>query len=1024
MLRLLAALATFAAPPDTAHLVLVATTDVHGHATEWDFVADRPFPGGLTRAATVIDSLRTRYPEHVVVLDAGDLLAGDPFADYYARVAPRDPHPVVEALDLAGYDVATPGNHEFDYGVPAFQRATARRTVRMVSGNVRGLPADTLVFPGYIVLRRGEVRVGVSGFTTPGVMVWDGKQLRGRVRVAPIEPSAARLMPALRRESDVVVLLVHSGMGGPSSYDTTGVGPEDVAARLASLAPKPDVVVVGHSHREIVDSVIHGVHFVQPKPYAQSLAVVHVTLRRRFPGDDWRVDRVRAESVPLADVPPSPRLGNRLARLRTEVRDWASRSLGEARGDMPATLARAEPTPIMNLVHEVQRKRSGAQLSSVSAFNLRAGLTDGDILLRQIFALYPYENTLRAVRLSGTQLKDYLEQSARYFASDSLGRPALNPGVFGYNYDMVAGATYDIDLRLPAGSRIRNLAVGGRPVTPADSFTMAVNSYRQAGGGGFTMLRDAPVVYDRDENVRDLLIQEVRARGVVDPAELADSNWRIVPAEAAARVRGLFGAPPPAARARPAETVLARLLVLGEFRGAVTPRAALLATALRRAETDCDCPAVRVAPGGMLQGTFAADLQAGLPAVDVLNRLGLAATAVGPRDVTWSLDTLRQRIAQSRFPWLAANLVDSATGQRPDWAGAYRVVAAGGRRVGLVGYVSPGAAPAFRAAGVDGLEFQSALPGLQEALGAVKRERVDLTVVLAHTAFACGSGSGGCSGEAVELARALGPSGVDVMVAAGDSGAVARVGTVQVVSARPGAAELAIVDLVRTAIDSRELRVSRMPIESEGLPPDSAVAALVAGASARADSAGSRVVARIKLPLRRGGRGVSPLGELVADAQRNALRTDVAFVSDATLSGDLPAGPASYASLLALHQASRPLVTVTVTGAVLKQALEAALRDDDPAVHLSGVMLRYDPRAPGGRRVRRIRLADGTNPKNDRSYTIALAEPLLHQSRFAALAGAPMTPSTLTDVDALALYLRRLPQPVAPPEPGRLEASR
>ncbi len=1011
MFRLLAALAAFAAPPDTAHLVLVATTDVHGHATEWDFVADRPFPGGLTRAATAIDSLRARYPGRVVVLDAGDLLSGDPFADYYARVAPRDPHPVVEALDLAGYDVVTPGNHEFDYGVPAFQRATARRTVRIVSGNVRGLPADTLVFPGYVVLRRGDVRVGVSGFTTPGVMVWNGKYLRGRLRVAPIEQSAARLMPALRRESDVTVVLVHSGMAGQSSYDTARVGPEDVAARLAGLTPKPDVVVVGHSHREIVDTLIDGVHFVQPKPYAQTLAVVHVTLRRRFPGDAWRVARVRGESVPLAEVPPSPRLSTRLARLRTEVRDWASQSLGEARGAMPAALARAEPTPVINLIHEVQRARTGAQLSTTSAFNLRAGLRDGDILLRDIFALYPYENTLRAVRISGARLKDYLEYSARYFSSDSLGRPALNPAVFGYNYDMVSGATYEIDLRLPAGSRIRNLAVRGRPVTAADTFTLAVNSYRQAGGGGFTMLHNAPVVYDRDENIRDLLIQDVRARRVVDPAELAESNWRIVPPEAAARVRGLFGAPPAAAPARPAETVLARLLVLGEFRGAVTPRAAALATALDRAEAECGCPAVRVAPGGMLQGGLAADLAAGRPAVEVLNRLGLTATAVGPRDLAWSLDTLRQRIAQSRFTWLAANLVDSTTGRRPDWAAAHRVVPAGNLRIGLVGYVSPAAAPQLRAAGVAGIEIRPAVAGLAEALGAVKREGADLTVVLAH------------GGDAAELARELGTSGVDVVVASGDSGAATRVGAVQVVAVGPGAAELAMVDVVRTAVGSRELRVSRAPVDPERLAPDSAVGAIVARAAARADSAGDRIVARIKLPLRRGGRG-APLGELVADAQRNALRADVALVSDATLAGDLPAGPASYASLFALHQASRPLVTVTVTGAALERVLEAALQDDGPPVHVSGVTVRYDPRAPAGRRLRRVRLADGEGLKDRRRYTVAVAEPLLRQGRFPALVGAPVGPSTVTDVDALALYLRRLPQPVAPPERGRLEASR
>ncbi len=1022
MFWLLAALSAFAVPPDTAHLVLVASTDVHGHATEWDFVADRPFPGGLTRAATAIDSLRARYPGRVVVFDVGDLISGDPFADYYARVVPRDPHPVVEALDLAGYDVATPGNHEYDYGIPVFQRATARTTVRFVSGNIRGLPGDTLVFSGHTVVRRGDVRIGVSGFTTPGVMVWNGKHLRGRVRVAPIEPSAARIMPALRRESDVAVLLVHSGMGGESSYDTTGVGPEDVAARLAGLSPRPDVVIVGHSHREIIDTVIDGVHFVQPKPYAQTLAVVHVTLRRRFPGDVWRVGRIRAESVPLAGTQPSARLDSRLARLRSEVREWASQSLGEARGDLPAALARAEPTPLMNLVHEVQRKRSGAELSSVSAFNLGAGLTDGDILLRQIFALYPYENTLRAVRISGSRLKDYLEQSARYFGSDSLGQPALNPAVFGYNYDMVAGASYDIDLRLPPGSRIRNLAVRGRPVTPADTFTLAVNSYRQSGGGGFTMLRDAPVVYDRNENIRDLLIEAVRARRI-DPAELAESNWRIAPPEAAERVRAIFGAPARAASVRPRETLLARLLVLGEFRGAVTPRAAALAAALDSAEAACGCEAVRVAPGGMLQGTLAADVAAGRPAVEVLNRVGLAATAVGARDARFSLDTLRQRIAQSRFAWLAANLVDSATGARPDWARAYRIVPAGALRVGLVGYLSPSVIPALRAAGVTGVEARPLVAGLTDALGAVRREGVDLTVVLAHGPLWCGGG-GACSGDVADLARALSASGVDLIVAAGDSGAAARVDGVQIVSARPGAAELVSVDLVRTAVASRELRVSRTPVPVERLAADSAIANIVERAAARADSAGARVVARIKLPLRRGGRRASPLGDLAADAQRNALRADVALVSDASLAGDLPAGAVTYASLLDLHQASRPLVIVRASGTLVRQALEAALRDQPPVVHVSGVTLRYDPRAPEGRRLRRVRLSDGSSLKNNRTYRVAIAEQLLREGRFATLAAAPVAPSMVTDVDALAQYLRRLPQPVSPPEPGRLEATR
>ncbi|HLQ22930.1 MAG TPA: metallophosphoesterase, partial [Gemmatimonadales bacterium] len=166
---LLLAAAVVSAPADTIHLVLVATTDVHGHATDWDYVSDRPFPGGLSRAATVVDSLRARYPGQVIVLDAGDLIEGEPFADYYARAEPRDPNPLVEAMNLIGYDVATPGNHEFDFGLPVFGRAVAAATFRYVSGNiyvsgnVRGLPGDTLEFPPYVVVTRNGIRVGVAG---------------------------------------------------------------------------------------------------------------------------------------------------------------------------------------------------------------------------------------------------------------------------------------------------------------------------------------------------------------------------------------------------------------------------------------------------------------------------------------------------------------------------------------------------------------------------------------------------------------------------------------------------------------------------------------------------------------------------------------------------------------------------------------------------------------------------------------------------------------------------------------------
>src|SRR5882762_6382153 len=176
---------------DTAHVVIVATTDVHGRVLGWDYVRDAAAPGGLSRAATVIETLRAQHPDQVVLVDAGDLIEGNLFAGYFAERDSQRPHPVVDALNAMQYDAATPGNHEFDFGGA--------------------------------VLTRAGVKIGITGLTTPGVMVWDRSQLGGRIRVQSIAEAAPL---ALRRLDlagvDLKVVLIHSGLNEPSSYDTAG----------------------------------------------------------------------------------------------------------------------------------------------------------------------------------------------------------------------------------------------------------------------------------------------------------------------------------------------------------------------------------------------------------------------------------------------------------------------------------------------------------------------------------------------------------------------------------------------------------------------------------------------------------------------------------------------------------------------------------------------------------------------------------------------------------------------------------
>ena len=534
MLSLLFAASLFVTQaPDTAHVVLVATTDVHGRATAWDYLAERAAPGGLTRVATVVDSLRRRFPGQVVVLDAGDMLQGNAFAAYQARQGRRQPNPIVEAMNLVGYDAATPGNHDFDWGVPELERALADAAFPYVSANLFRVPSDSLLVSPFRVLRRGPIRVGVTGFTTPGVMVWDGDRLRGKIRVERIEAAAGRTFADMRRSSDLVVALAHSGVAGPSSYDTTGVGAEDVAGTFATMKARPDVVIVGHSHDEIRDSTLGEVRYVQPKPYAASVAVVHVDMVRPR-GREWQVGRMRSELVSTAEVTPSAVVEQRLRPAHDAVRAWVGEAIGMAIAPMPAATGRAMITPVVDWMLDVQRRRAGATLAAGPVFDLRAGFPGDTIHRRDLLRLYPYENTLRAVKISGAQLKDYLERSARYFRVDAAGRISINDSMPGYDFDLVRGARYDIDLRQPIGSRIRNLAVGDRPVAPSDSFTMALNSHRQSGAGGYSMVAHARVVYDRGEWIRELLEEDL-ARHKLDPLHVVPSNWRIVPEVAAER---------------------------------------------------------------------------------------------------------------------------------------------------------------------------------------------------------------------------------------------------------------------------------------------------------------------------------------------------------------------------------------------------------------------------------------------------------------------------------------------------------
>lgn len=574
-----------ATTPQNIELTLMATTDVHGHVENWDYFRDAPFPAddtlGLTRVGSVVDDVRAeRGAESVVVLDNGDALQGTPLTYYYGLgdgapevLADEVAHPMASAFNAIGYDAQVVGNHEYNYGLDMLAAYEGDLEAPLLGANVIDVDTGEPYHDPYTLIERDidgqEVTIGVIGLVTPGVRIWDRQYVEGELEFRDVVETAAEWVPIVDQQADVVVVLAHTGQGTvpEADYDPADLN-EDVANNVAVQVPGIDVIVVGHSHRDEPQTIITNtageqVLLTQPSHWARSVSEVRLNLAPDAAGGlavDWSAGL--APSVTPhhgTDVTEEDsRVVEAVAEQHATTVEYVNTPVAESVEEMLTETSRYEDTPIIDLINRVQSETVDAALeptehagipvlSQASPFSRTARFPQGEVTIRDIAGLYIYENTLRGVLLTGAQLRDYLEYSARYFVQTeegadfdpATGTNAVYPdrpeGVPDYNYDALSGVDYTIDVSREVGDRIQGLThPDGTAVTDDDEFVLAVNNYRQSGGGGFPHVADAPVVYDELQEIRQLLIDWAQQRGVIDAAEFFDENWAITTSTAEA----------------------------------------------------------------------------------------------------------------------------------------------------------------------------------------------------------------------------------------------------------------------------------------------------------------------------------------------------------------------------------------------------------------------------------------------------------------------------------------------------------
>jgi 2',3'-cyclic-nucleotide 2'-phosphodiesterase (5'-nucleotidase family) len=478
------------------------------------------------------------------------------------------------------------------------------------------------------------------------------------------------------------------------------------------------------------------------------------------------------------------------------------------------------------------------------------------------------------------------------------------------------------------------------------------------------------------------------------------------------------------------DTTLLRVLAINDFHGALEPQvwpwsggrrvggAAALKPWLDSLARMCGCTTIRLDAGDEMQGTLISNYNAGRPAISAMNVFGIDAAAIGNHEFDWSVDTLRARMAEAHYRFLAANLTDTA-GARPGWTEPYTVIERGGARVAVIGVALPETPLQTAPRNVRGLAFGDGAAAVRRVLPQA-RAAADFVIVVAHEGAFCDGAA--CHGEVLDLARGLDSGAVDLIVSGHTHSLVNTVvNGIPIVQARSSGAGIAVVDFVRSAGGRRDVRARIETPFADQVRPDPALADSLRHYAQTIAALTARPVARFTLELRRTGAEYG-LGRLIADAQRRVAKTDIALVNNGGIRADLPAGMVTYGDLYRVQPFQNRLVRLVVSGSVLKQALEHAVAaGGGPDAHLSGIELWYDPARPAGHRVTKLRLADGRGVEDGGTYTLAVSDFLAAGgSGYAMLVGAPQGDVGLTDLDALIRYLGVLRQPIEAPGDERI----
>ncbi len=563
-------------------LKILATTDVHTQYMNYNYYTDSVNDQvGFVKIATLIKEQKALMGKNVLLFDNGDLIQGTPYGDYLSKnYSKKEIYPIIDAMNKLGYDAATLGNHEFNYGLQYMESVIGKAKFSYVSSNLYDKTGKKNYVKPYVILNKKfvddkgktvNVKVGVIGFLPPQIMSWDAANLTGKASTKDILETAKQYIPQMKKEgADIIVALAHTGMGSVEG-DEKG---ENVGYQLSKIAGI-DAIISGHSHLtfpsktysgmagvDIEKGLVNGKPYVIAGSYGDALGVINLKIDNS--NGKWKMVEGNSMIMPVYDKTTKVSVANDkevesiLTKAHEGTLSYIRGAIGETKSPIFSFLALGKDDSSIQIVNAAQKwyveqKVKGTTLEKLpilsAAAPFKAGgrmgadyytnIPSGTLAIKNMADLYVYPNTLYVLKLKGSEVKEWLEMAAGQFNQVDVNKKEeqmlVNDSFPTYNYDVIDGVTYEIDItKAPKydkngkvvnnSERIVNLKYNGQPIDMNQEFLVATNNYRAGGGGSFPNINLSKVVIASPDENRQIIVDYIKTMKVIDPK--ADENWK------------------------------------------------------------------------------------------------------------------------------------------------------------------------------------------------------------------------------------------------------------------------------------------------------------------------------------------------------------------------------------------------------------------------------------------------------------------------------------------------------------------